>query len=157
MKKLLGILVLGLLWCNVGVASETLFFCKDKLNDSEVLQGFNFEKMLMTRWNDQVIPYHPMVFLNGKYIWVEERDNVNDPKAVKNSRVINYFNKESKELEKWFFPLSDAEVANLQIKIHEGKGITWFEDGPKFVEYQQKIINELYSPKGKFRLNCSIN
>ena len=32
MKKLLGIVVLGLLWCNVGVAKDTILKCKDSGN-----------------------------------------------------------------------------------------------------------------------------
>ena len=32
MKKLLGILVLGLLWCNIGFAKDTILKCKDSGN-----------------------------------------------------------------------------------------------------------------------------
>ena len=80
----------------------------------------------------------PVALLDGIYIWVEERDDLNDPNAgeFQNSRIINYFNRDTNELEKWFFPLTDIERNNFRLKIQEGKGISWDEDGPKFTEYQ---------------------
>ena len=43
-----------------------------------------------------------MALLDGIYIWVEERDDLNDPNAgeFQNSRIINYFNRDTNELEK---------------------------------------------------------
>ena len=157
MKKLLGIVVLGLLWCSVGFTKETLILCKDKSSGAEVIHGIKFDEMPMTHWNDQSVKV-PMALLDGIYIWVEERDDLNDPNAgeFQNSRIINYFNRDTNELEKWFFPLTDSERNNFCLKIQEGKGISWHEDGPKFTEYQQKILNDLYDPRFKFYLNCSI-
>ena len=122
----------------MGFAKETLVLCKDKKSGAEVIHGIKFDEMLMTYWNDQSVKV-PMALLDGIYIWIEERDDLTDPSAgeFKNSRIINYFNKDASELEKWFFPLTDSERNNLRLKLHEGKGTSWHEDGPKFVEYHQ--------------------
>ena len=48
MKKLLGIVVLGLLWCSVGFTKETPILCKDKSSGAEVIHGIEFDEMLMT-------------------------------------------------------------------------------------------------------------
>ena len=156
MKKLLGIMVLGLLFCNSLIAKEIFYNCVDLKHGDKLYQGFDFEKMLMTQWNDQRVAV-PIALIDNKYIWIEERDDNNDPKAWphKNSRIINIFNKQSGELEKWFYSLKDNERDNLRLKLQEGKGKEWKNDGPDFAKYQAKLLNELFVPFTKFKLKCS--
>ena len=71
MKKFLGILVLGLLWCNTAFAKKTALSCVkestqhgntahsiilDEKNKTIILDGLEVFKIL--EWNDDIIKFH---------------------------------------------------------------------------------------------------
>ena len=63
MKKLLGILVLGLLWCNVGFAEDIYLRCSGTtsstiiLNDDSKTLTVDGEHVEILMWNDNFIKF----------------------------------------------------------------------------------------------------
>ena len=139
MKKILGILFLGLIWCNVGIAKSITL--KDLINDGKIYEGMSkrqlektggfpsFKKMYaeVFRCSDNTLrDYYPdkrLEVLAGGGSASEQRD-------VEGNRVFFVFKNVTKPsydnsasggtcqkietlgngiLEKWFFTLEDAE------------------------------------------------
>ena len=116
MRKFLGVIFLSCFFF-LNASSETIYYgCIGKTQAEKVKHGLNFDKMIMTHWNDQKVNY-PITKIEGSYVWVEERDL-------------------------------------LRSKIESGKDKYWSEDGPKFIEYQVKILQENFKSQFEFKLTC---
>ena len=151
MRKFLGVIFLSCFFF-LNANSETIFYgCIGKTQAEKVKHGLNFDKMIMTHWNDQKVNY-PITKIEGSYVWVEERDDVGG--MFPNSRIINYFDKSKNTLNKFFYGISYEERDLLRSKIESGKDKYWSEDGPKFIEYQVKILQENFKSQFEFKLTC---
>ena len=112
MKKLLGIVVLGLLWCNVGFSKEisgTQLLCKDGLNKndpvgfwflSEVLalsyhidswEVKTYEKTFTAKPDEIIFKYGSRI--NRETLRYEGRGKFYNRSIVKNFNFEEYFNK----------------------------------------------------------------
>ena len=151
MRKFLGAIFL-ICFFGLNANSETIFYeCLGKTQDEKVKHGLNFDKMIMTHWNDQKVNY-PFTKIKESYVWVEERDDLGG--MFPNSRIINYFDKSKNTLNKSFYGINYEERDLLRSKIKLGKGKYWSEDGPKFIEYQVKMLQENFKSQFEFKLKC---